>query len=179
MSDQPLLPDLPAHRHFVQRLRHWARERSDQVAVYYLVDGEDEEQRMTYRQLDGRARAIAADLQLRGLSGERALLLFPPGLEFVAAIIGCFYAGVVAVPAYPPRRNRNMIRIEAISDDAGAKAALSVNDVTQRIHRLVEEAPHRRRLLQCESCSGCAEADRCVPLSRGRQALRRFCTGIA
>ena len=146
MSDQPLLPDLPAHRHFVQRLRHWARERSDQVAVYYLVDGEDEEQRMTYRQLDRRARAIAADLQSRGLSGERALLLFPPGLEFVAAIIGCFYAGVVAVPAYPPRRNRNMIRIEAISDDAGAKAALSVNDVTQRIHRLVEEAPHLRNL---------------------------------
>ena len=54
----------------------------------------------------GQARAIAARLGAEGLAGERALLAFPPGLEFLAAFFGCLYAGVVAVPAYPPRPNR-------------------------------------------------------------------------
>jgi acyl-CoA synthetase (AMP-forming)/AMP-acid ligase II len=146
MFDQLYLPHLPVHRDLVQRLRHWSGERPDRIAFYYLVDGEDEETRITYGQLDRRARAIAAEFQARGLAGQRALLLFPPGLEFVAALFGCFYAGVVAVPAYPPRRNRNMQRIQAIADDAGAKAALSVFDVTQRVDCFLDEAPNLRDL---------------------------------
>ena len=61
---------------------------------------------LTRGELDRRARALAARLQARGLAGRRALLLYPPGLEFIAAFFGCLYAGVVAVPAYPPRPNR-------------------------------------------------------------------------
>ena len=61
---------------------------------------------------------MAVHLQSLGLEGQRVLLLYPPGLDFVAGFYGCLYAGAVAVPAYPPRRNRNMLRIQAISDDA-------------------------------------------------------------
>ena len=88
------------------------------------------------------ARAIGAWLQMHSLEGERALLLFPAGLEFIAGFLGCLYAGVVAVPAYPPRRNRNMQRIAAISDDCAAKIALTEHDVLDRIEDLLEEAPH-------------------------------------
>ncbi len=56
------------------------------------------------------------------LEGERALLLYPAGLEFIAAFFGCLYAGVVAVPAYPPRRNRSLSRIQAIAKDAEAES---------------------------------------------------------
>jgi acyl-CoA synthetase (AMP-forming)/AMP-acid ligase II len=49
------------------------------------------------------------------MSGERALLLYPPGLDYLAAFFGCLYAGVVAVPAYPPRNQRNTPRIKAIT----------------------------------------------------------------
>ena len=80
------------------------------------------------------------------MTGERALLLYPPGLEFIVAWFGCLYAGVVAVPAYPPRRNRNMQRIEAISDDAQAKIALTEHDVIDRIEDLLDEAPHLKQL---------------------------------
>src|SRR5262249_55578178 len=59
-------------------------------------------QEWTYAHLDLLARGAAATLQAAGLAGERALLLFPPGLEFIAAFMGCLYGGVVAVPAYPP-----------------------------------------------------------------------------
>lgn len=137
---------MPAHDNFVDRLLYLNENRGDDISHHYLVDGEDEKIHSTYSDLDARARSIAAELIDRGMQGERALLLFPPGLEFVAALFGCFYAGVVAVPAYPPRRNRNMKRIQAISDDAEAKLALTVHEVTDRVQGLLDEAPNLKKL---------------------------------
>jgi acyl-CoA synthetase (AMP-forming)/AMP-acid ligase II/acyl carrier protein len=54
------------------------------------------------------------------MKGERLLLLFPQGIEYLIALFGCFYAGVIAVPAYPPRNNRNLLRLKAIMQDCGA-----------------------------------------------------------
>ncbi|HSG38239.1 MAG TPA: AMP-binding protein, partial [Thermoanaerobaculia bacterium] len=65
------------------------------TAFTFLRDGRAEAARLTWAGLDRRAREIAAALQARGLEGERAVLLFPPGLEFIAAFFGCLYAGVV------------------------------------------------------------------------------------
>ena len=70
------------------------------------------------------------------LVGQRALLLYPAGLDFIAAFFGCLYAGVVAVPAYPPRRNRSLSRIEAIADDSEAKIALTTFPVWERVQGL-------------------------------------------
>ena len=82
---------------------------------------------LNYKELDRRARAIASRLQDYKMvpGGERALLLYPPGLDFIAAFFGCLYAGVVAVPAYPPRRNRSIKRLESIVRDAQAKFSLT------------------------------------------------------
>ncbi|MFQ5768662.1 MAG: AMP-binding protein, partial [Acidobacteriota bacterium] len=74
-----------------------AQEAPDQTAFTFLADGEREEQSITCRDLDAGARAVAASLQAAGGKGERALLLFPSGLEFIQAFFGCLYAGVVAV----------------------------------------------------------------------------------
>ena len=79
----------------------------DDLAYVFLSGQELLPSPLTYKQLDFQARTIAAFLQGLELKGDRALLLYPPGLEFVAAFIGCLYAGVVAVPAYPPRVNRS------------------------------------------------------------------------
>ncbi len=94
-------------------------------AYLFLDDGEREGAALTDRELDQRARAIAARLQERGLAGERALLLYPPGLEFVAAFLGCLLAGVVAVPAYPPHSRRHLPRLLAIAEDARPAALLT------------------------------------------------------
>src|SRR5262245_22127447 len=98
----------------VELLRRRASEDPVSPAFTFLADGETEKGSLTYRDLDYRARAIAGELQSLGLAGERALLLFPPGLDYVAALFGCLFAGVVAVPAYPPRRNRSHGRLQAI-----------------------------------------------------------------
>jgi 8-amino-7-oxononanoate synthase len=130
----------------VDRLRYRAINQADKRAFTYLVDGEDDALDLTYGELDRQARAIAAQLEALGMVGERALLLYPPGLEFIAAFFGCLYAGTVAVTAYPPRRNRNMLRIQAISDDAEAKVALSEHSVMERVEGMLDEAPHLKQL---------------------------------
>src|SRR5262249_10481324 len=64
-------------------------------------------------------------LQSQSSPGERVLLLYPPGLEYIGALFGCFYAGVVAVPAYPPRRNKSSDRLTKLVSDSGATIALT------------------------------------------------------
>jgi acyl-CoA synthetase (AMP-forming)/AMP-acid ligase II len=80
-----------------------AAQTPDAPAFCFLVDGEEEGPRLSYADLDREARAIAATLQDVTEPGDRALLLYAPGLAFISAFFGCQYAGVVPVPAYPPR----------------------------------------------------------------------------
>ena len=91
------------------RLRSFNQPNRD--AFTFLLDGETQQATLTYQELDRLARRIAAQLQARGLTGVRALLLYPAGLDFLIAFFGCLYAGVVAVTAYPPRNKRNTPRI--------------------------------------------------------------------
>ncbi len=126
------------------------RERVDlnpwQRAFTYLTDGELERHHLTYAQLDCQARTIAAHLQARGLEGERALLLYPSGLEFLAAFFGCLYAGVTAVPAYPPRRNRNLLRIQSIVADAAPRVALTTHSVFDRVEPMIQDEADLRAI---------------------------------
>jgi acyl-CoA synthetase (AMP-forming)/AMP-acid ligase II/acyl carrier protein len=105
-------------------LRHWARVRPEGTAYTFLLDGERDELHLTYGQLDRKAAAIALALAEVAAPGDRALLVYPPGLEFVAAFFGCLYAGVVAVPVFPPGPARPLGALERVALDAGAKAAL-------------------------------------------------------
>ena len=109
----------------VEILRYRAVHQPEQLAFTFLPDGEIEGAQLTYRELDRLGRAIAAKLQTLGLSGERALLLYPPGLNYIAAFLGCLYAGVVAVPAYPPGNKRKTQRIQSILADARASIAMT------------------------------------------------------
>ena len=138
-------PFSPPTTTLVDSLRYWTEQQPQEVA-YYFTDGESQEQSLTYEQFDRHARAIAARLIDLGMTGERALLLYPQGLEFIVAWFGCLYAGVIAVPAFPPRRNRNMERIQAIAHDCQAKVALTEHDVLDRSEDLLEEAPHLKTL---------------------------------
>jgi len=130
----------------IELLRRLAREQTCDIAYKYLVNGEDDAIDLSYGELDRQARAIAAELTQAGLVGERALLLYPSGLEFIAGFFGCLYAGVVAVPAFPPRMNRMMARIQTIAADAQAAAALTTEAVFRRIQPMLAETPQLGQL---------------------------------
>ncbi len=102
-----------------------ADSQGEETLYTFLMNGEIEIQNLSYQELYIKAKAIAALLQSLNLSQERALLLYQPGLDFVAAFFGCLYAGVVAVPAYPPRKNKNLLRLQSIIADASAKVVLT------------------------------------------------------
>ncbi|WP_414529157.1 amino acid adenylation domain-containing protein [Nodularia chucula] len=124
---------------FVDVLRLRSSIHPDRDAFTFLLDGETEKVTLTYQELDRRSRRVAAQLQALGLSGERALLLYPAGLDFLVAFLGCLYAKVVAVTAYPPRNQRNTPRIKAISTDAQAAIALTTTEILPTVQSLITE----------------------------------------
>ncbi len=117
----------------VEILIERAQTQSDRIAYTFLQDGESQAINLTYQLLDRRARAIAARLQTLCHPGERALLLYRSGLDFIEAFFGCLYAGVVAIPAYPPRNNKNISRLETIIKDANPKTILTVESLSNQI----------------------------------------------
>ena len=119
----------------VALLRWRAQHQPERRAYTFLVDGETHEQHLTYGALERQARAIAVQLQALVPPGERALLLYPAGLEYIAAFFGCLYAGVVAVPAYPPQPNRAWSRLQAIVADAQTAVALTTTTLLGHIER--------------------------------------------
>jgi acyl-CoA synthetase (AMP-forming)/AMP-acid ligase II len=115
-----------ALRTIIDVLRWRAERQPSKIAYTYLLDGETMEESITFAELDLRARAIAASiLEAGGSPGDRALLLYPPSIEYIRTFFGCLYAGVIAVPAYPPRNSRNVPRIQAMVADACASVALA------------------------------------------------------
>jgi acyl-CoA synthetase (AMP-forming)/AMP-acid ligase II len=116
---------IAAVTNLVDLLRARALATPDRRAYAFLADGESESEALSWGELDARARAIGAALAEQGARGERVLLLFPPGLDFVAAFFGCLYAGAVAVPSYPPRPHRDQPRLRAIVRDARPGFALT------------------------------------------------------
>ncbi|BAY66407.1 amino acid adenylation [Calothrix brevissima NIES-22] len=123
----------------VELLRKQSQHQPQKIAYSFLLDGEQEKADVSYGELDCQARAIAALLQSYGVKrGERALLLYPPGLEFIAAFFGCLYAGVVAVPVYPPRLNKSLSRLESVIVDAQTVIALTTKTVIERQFPLSE-----------------------------------------
>ncbi len=129
----------------VDLLIYRAIHQAEQRAFTFLQDGETEAGWLTYQELDRQARAIASALQSCHRQGERALLLYPSGLDFIAAFFGCLYAGIVAVPAYPPKRNHKMSRLEAIIADAEATVVLSTTSVLEKTkHRLVQNSQNSK-----------------------------------
>ena len=110
-------------------------------AAYKFLHRSEEFKNLTYGELDCRAKAIAAYLQSLDVAGERALLLYQPGIEFIIAFFGCLYAGVIAVPAYPPRRNQKMMRLEAIVKDASAKVILTTAPLLSKVESRLADNP--------------------------------------
>jgi acyl-CoA synthetase (AMP-forming)/AMP-acid ligase II len=108
----------------IHSLRALAASQPDAVLYRFLKDGEDEAVSLCRREADHAARAVAAELQSRDLHGRRVLIALPPGLDYVACVLGCLYAGVVAVPAAFPLRDGERQRFRNVCVDCTPSAVI-------------------------------------------------------
>lgn len=119
----------------VEILRFRAAHQADRPAYIFDLDGRGDEVSVTYGELDQAARRIAGGLRARTSPGDRALLLYPTGRDFVAAFMGCLYAGVVSIPLFPPGANRRADRLRSITEDSEPRLALTSASALEEVRR--------------------------------------------
>ena len=120
-----------------------SRSNEERGFTFLGLDGE-ETASLSYAELDVRARALAVAIRRIASPGDRALLLYAPGLEFITAFFACLYAGVIAVPCYPPhpgKLERSLSRLRGIIDSARPKLLMTISEIHRRLQPLILASP--------------------------------------
>jgi len=120
-----------------------AHDQPERTIYRWLRDGETESAAISYGELDRQARRIAGRLGRSVSPGDRVLLVYPPGLEFIPALFGCLYAGAVAVPAHPPARGTNAEGTRAlvsVAENCTPAACLTVASVAHQLQATEPDA---------------------------------------
>jgi len=157
-----------------------SRNQPSQKNYTFIARGNTELAQLTYQQLDRQARAIAANLQALGVAGQTALLVYPPGLDFIAGFFGCLYASVIAVPAYPLRRNQKSTRLQAIVKDCQATVALTTKTLQDSMAHQIAQAPDLAKmhwLVTDQMDSALASAYQPRPLTPDDLAFLQYTSG--
>ncbi|SET77616.1 non-ribosomal peptide synthetase [Variovorax sp. OV084] len=119
----------PVSANFVEHLRALAQSRPDDVwlTVVGEADGAYFEKPVTYAVFESRVRALAARLQQQFAKGERALVMLDNDDHYAVSMLACFYAGVIAVPVFPPEsmRPQHLARLTGIAEDSQARCVLT------------------------------------------------------
>lgn len=122
-------------RTLVELLRGQAERYGDKVAFRFSYNGDGEdESRLSFRELDVKARAIASMLQQQGAAGERVLVFCRPGLDAITGFFGCVYAGAIAVPVH----ERLAPRLSSVIPDARAGFAIAAPDTPLKVKAMVD-----------------------------------------
>jgi len=181
-------PGAPPSTDIVALLRARAEMKPEAIAYTFLTDGEtDKPDSISVSELDVRARAIAVRLSTTAEPGDRALLLYPPGPDFIAAFFGCLYAGVIAVPAYPSSR-RHRDRLMAVITDASPAVIMTTAPLAERFedestgYALKTMAGSGGRDTPCRLCtdgisSAAAEQWHPFPVAPERLAFLQYTSG--
>ncbi len=134
MSESSRTLDHLRFPNLVEVLRERVQLQPDRTAITFLTDGEEAHSEWTYRQLEQRSIQIARRLSEHAEPGDRVLLVFPPGLDYIASFYGCLYAGMIAVPTYAARLTRSTSKLRSVLEDSQARVALTTT-------RLMEGLP--------------------------------------
>src|SRR6218665_1006451 len=116
--------DITSKETLVKILSNHICKTPNKVIYRFLENGEEESDCRTFQDLYDNAKRIASHILEHAKPGDRVLLLYPSGLDFIDAFLGCFLAGVIAVPAFPPQGKRRIGRLENIVADCKATLIL-------------------------------------------------------
>lgn len=128
----------------VDHFRAGFNNRPNEQTYRFLDDGEGEPTALSNAEFDRRARAIAVAMRERVPPGERALIICPPGIDYVASFFACLYAGVIAVPVYPPNPallKRTLPRLIGVVADAQPAVVLAPTSIVGLADQIAEISP--------------------------------------
>ncbi|MDX1694202.1 MAG: fatty acyl-AMP ligase, partial [Ketobacteraceae bacterium] len=128
------------HVSFADILDQRAGQQPNQLVFRFLDDGEREGDTLTFSRLAKRARRLAGVIQASCCAGDRVALVYPSGLDFVVAYFACLYAGVIAVPAYPPRPNQGLNRLESLTTDCDPALLLTNQQAWKHVNKQLSSA---------------------------------------
>lgn len=150
-------------------LRWRSRQQPDREAFVFTPDGRSPGVSITYGGLDTAARRVAGLLTAEIPAGSRALLLYPPGFDFIIAFFGCLYAGMLAVPAPVPRSRRWTARLQSIAVDCDPGCILTVDALRGACERGTADAGGHP--LACFGTDTVTGDTACEPAPRTRDEL--------
>ncbi len=125
----------------VDLLRYRAANQAASDAFVFIEDADDEVSHINYGELECKAQAIGAWLRAFVNEGEKALIVLPPGLKYVTAFFGCLFAGIIAVPTYPPRLHKTDSRLNTIIQDSEAKICITDSKILLSLDQRSETTP--------------------------------------
>ncbi len=123
---------------FVEHFSGLKNTNSNRKALIYLDKNTDDETSLSYQELHQQSFRLASYLRKQHLVGKSVLLLYPSSIDYVVAFFGCLYAGVVSVPAYPPKNNHHAVRLKNIIEDASVEAVLCSEQSMESIKKHVK-----------------------------------------
>jgi myxalamid-type polyketide synthase MxaB len=165
-------------QNLVEVLKVRAQQHPNRVAITFLTDGEETHTEWTYRQLENRSLQIAARLAEHADPGDRVLLVFPPGLDYVAAFYGCLYAGLIAVPTYAARLTRSSSKLANILEDSQARLVLTTSRLMDGVPADLAGNGEQTRWMAVEDISTAAVVGFGGPsLSRSDVAFLQYTSG--
>jgi acyl-CoA synthetase (AMP-forming)/AMP-acid ligase II len=171
---------LPMQKSIVEILRQRADDQSENKAFTFLNDSGQESDSCTYGELDRKIKIIAAFLQSVAKKNDRALLFFQPGLDYIVNFFGCLYAGVTAVPSYPPKIRRNDLRLETMIRDCGASLVLTNESILTKMTPVFDDKPDFKKMLWVDAASIAGrdgEAYRPISIDRSDTAYLQYTSG--
>lgn len=119
-------------------LDYWAEKQPNKELLRFYPSGEGDYQSLSYQQF--RQRCVSIARQLQAFKGQRALLFYHSGVEFLEALYACFYAGVIGAPAYPPRRNHKINRLQSLVENCQPAVVLSTTQIAEQSQKTLQEA---------------------------------------
>ncbi|HEX6096637.1 MAG TPA: amino acid adenylation domain-containing protein [Thermoanaerobaculia bacterium] len=100
--------------------------------AFEFVEDDGAVRSLSYAELDAAASGFAAALAGHAAPGDRALVMCPPGPDYVVALLGCQYAGVVPVPSQPLFSPRQVPRLVALMEDARPAVVITAGEAAQQ-----------------------------------------------
>ena len=137
----------------VDHVRSDAEHYPGESAFAFLRDDPAEET-LTRAELWDRVSRASAEIRSFASAGDRALIAYPPGFDFIVALLGCMHAGVVAVPVYPPTVSQKLERLESLVADSNPALAIGDTNVSKIVaNPILSERLRQLRWIQADGTS--------------------------